>query len=202
MATQALGKSKLTLVDRIGAHLSLAPIARVVRRYDMPAVLDIGCGHRAHVLLALAPHIREGIGIDESVSDQAKTTPKLAFLEGPAEERLAELAHRSFDVVLLISVLEHLVDPVAALAMCHALLRPGGTLVVNVPNWQGKVFLELSAFRFKTTTADSIDDHKMYYGKRDLWPLLVRAGFRPSRIHMRTHKLGLNLFATAQKPAD
>ena len=37
----------------------------------------------------------------------------------------------------------------------------------------------------------------MYYGRRDLWPLLVGAGFRPSRIRLVYHKLGLNLLARA-----
>jgi len=44
-----------------------------------------------------------------------------------------------------------------------------------------------------------MDDHKMYYDKRDLWPLLVRAGFRPSRLRLSYHKFGLNLFAIAGK---
>ncbi len=44
-----------------------------------------------------------------------------------------------------------------------------------------------------------IDDHKMYYDKRDLWPMLVRAGFKPSQIRLRYHKFGLNLFAAARK---
>jgi hypothetical protein len=43
-----------------------------------------------------------------------------------------------------------------------------------------------------------MDDHKMYYDKRDLWPLLVRAGFRPSEIRLRYHKFWLNLFATVR----
>jgi hypothetical protein len=44
-----------------------------------------------------------------------------------------------------------------------------------------------------------IDDHKMYYDKRDLWPMLVRAGSKPSQIRLRSHKFGLNLFAAARK---
>jgi hypothetical protein len=44
-----------------------------------------------------------------------------------------------------------------------------------------------------------MDDHKMYYDKRDLWPLLVRAGFKPSRIKLRVSQIGLNLFAVASK---
>ena len=37
----------------------------------------------------------------------------------------------------------------------------------------------------------------MYYDKRDLWPLLVRSGFRPSNIRLKYHKFGLNLFGAA-----
>ena len=63
-------------------------------------------------------------------------------------------------------------------------------------------FLELSAFRLGLSTPESIDDHKTYYDKRDLWPLLVAAGFKPSQIDMRYHKLSLNLFAVCKKPAS
>jgi hypothetical protein len=37
----------------------------------------------------------------------------------------------------------------------------------------------------------------MYYDKRDLWPLFIRAGFKPSEVKLRYHKFGLNLFAVA-----
>ncbi len=77
------------------------------------------------------------------------------------------------------------------------MLAPGGVLIVNVPTWAGKTFLELSAFRLGLSPAGEMDDHRTYYGRRDLWPLLVRAGFRPSRIRLVYHKLGLNLFARA-----
>ena len=78
-------------------------------------------------------------------------------------------------------------------------MSAGGALLVNVPNWLGKQFLELSAFKLGLSPACEMDDHKMYYAKRDLWPLLVRAGFKPSCIRMRYHKFGLNLFAVATK---
>ena len=41
----------------------------------------------------------------------------------------------------------------------------------------------------------------MYYEKRDLWPLLVRGGFKPSQVQLEYHKFGLNLFAAARKDA-
>jgi SAM-dependent methyltransferase len=119
------------------------------------------------------------------------------FYEGTIEETLPGLGSGSFDAVLLISVLEHLRDPLAVLAAVRNLLRPGGRLLINVPTWRGKSLLEFSAFRLGLSPKVEMDDHKMYYDKRDLWPLLVQVGFRPSEILLRYHKFGLNLFATA-----
>ena len=102
---------------------------------------------------------------------------------------------------MIISVLEHLVNPRAAIQSAHRLLKPSGLLLINVPTWRGKRFLEFSAFRLGLSPKVEMDDHKMYYDKRDLWPFLVRSGFKPSQIRLRYHKFGLNLFAVAQEEA-
>jgi hypothetical protein len=47
-----------------------------------------------------------------------------------------------------------------------------------------------------------MDDHKMYYDPRDLWPLMVRAGFAPHAIRCFRHKFGLNTFAVATVSAS
>jgi len=44
-----------------------------------------------------------------------------------------ELAHYNFDTVTCINILEHTNDDVAALRRAHALLQPGGRIVVYVP---------------------------------------------------------------------
>ncbi len=193
----AYGESRLTVVDRFGVWLSRRPVERVVARYARPAVLDIGCGYEAMLLRGLRPRIEHGVGVDVRVSAAARAVEGLRFLESTAEAALDVLEPSSFDVVLLISVLEHLWAPAEALARCRSLLRPGGSLVVNVPTWLGKRALEFSAFRLGLSPAAEMDDHKMYYDPRDLWPLLTRAGFKPSAIRMRRHKFGLNLFAVA-----
>jgi SAM-dependent methyltransferase len=95
-------------------------------------------------------------------------------------------------------VLEHVSDAPELLRQVRRVLAPGGTALVNVPSWRGKWFLELSAFRLGLSPAAEMDDHKMYYDVRDLWPLLVAAGFRPSRIRCFPHKFGLNTFAVCQ----
>jgi len=95
-------------------------------------------------------------------------------------------------------VLEHVTDAPKLLREIRRLLAPGGVALVNVPSWRGKTYLELSAFRLGLSPAVEMDDHKMYYDVRDLWPLLVSAGFRPSRIKCFAHKFGLNTFAVCQ----
>ncbi len=63
-------------------------------------------------------------------------------------------------------------------------------------------FLEFAAFRLGVSPAEEMDDHKRYYDPRDLWPMLVAAGFRPSQIRCHRHKFGLNTFAVCRVPRE
>ncbi len=201
--TEAFGQKGLTLIDRFGVYLSRRAILRSLPRGTSLSVLDLGCGYRATLLRALLPSLTSGVGVDVRIHPEARECPRLSFLETTIEEALPQLEADRFDLVLLISVLEHLGEPLPVLQHCWRVLKPGGTLIVNVPTWRGKTFLEFSAFRLGTSPALEMDDHKMYYDIRDLWPLLVAAGFKPSRLRLTYQKFGLNLFGVAQKsPAN
>jgi SAM-dependent methyltransferase len=196
---ESFGQKKLTPVDRFGVWLSQRAIARELPARSDLEVLELGCGFRAAQLLALAPRLKRGVGVDFQIAPELERQDKFAFYEGAIEETLGRLASQTFDAVLLISVLEHLRDPLFVLEAVRRLLKPSGVLLINVPTWRGKRFLEFSAFRLGLSPKLEMDDHKMYYDKRDLWPLLVRAGFKPSLIKLRYHKFGLNLFAVARQ---
>ena len=200
--TESYGQYGVSWVDRFGVWLSQRAIRRWLPAGNQLRVLELGCGYRATQLMALCDRLKEGTGVDFKIAPELRAVPGFVFHEGPIEDTLPKLAAGAFDVVLLISVLEHLREPLAALAAAQRLLRPGGVLLVNVPTWRGKLFLEFSAFRLRQSPKVEMDDHKMYYDKRDLWPLLVRAGFRPSAIRLSYHKFGLNLFAAVTKSAD
>jgi SAM-dependent methyltransferase len=196
---QSYGQQGLSLADRLGVWLSQRAIRRHLPGRNNLEVLELGCGYRAAQLIALGPKLKRGIGVDFQIAPELHALEKFTFLEGTIEEALPKLESEKVDVVMLISVLEHLAEPASVVQAAWRLLRPSGLLLINVPTWSGKRFLEFSAFRLGLSPEVEMDDHKMYYGKRDLWPILVRSGFKPSQIRLRYHKFGLNLFAVAQK---
>jgi len=186
-------------MDRLRTWLVGITIRRSIPKHKPVAVLDLGCGYHATYLRALEARLSSGVGVDFHVSADCKTIPRLTFIEDSIESALPALPPEQFDVVLFISVLEHVWDPLAALENCYRVLRKDGVLILHVPTWYAKPILEFSAFRLGTSPACEMDDHKMYYGKRELWPLLVRAGFKPSGIKLAYQKLGMTLFGLVKK---
>lgn len=162
-------------------------------------MLDIGCGYDAWMLQKFYAWLSSGTAVDIAISENIKALSNITVYEQPVESVLPQLDQDYFNVVLMNSVLEHLEDPLFVLKECRRIMIKDGVLVINVPTWAGKSFLEMSAFTFKLSPAVEMDDHKMYFDQKDLWPLLVKAGFKPSLIKMKYHKLGLNLFSTCVK---
>lgn len=196
---ESFGQHRLTFVDRAGVWLSQRAIRRHLPRRNDLEVLELGCGYRAAQLVALESKLKRGVGVDFQIAPELRSRDRFTFYEGAIEQMLPKLESEAFDVVMLISVLEHLSEPQFIVESAWRLLKDSGLLLVNVPTWLGRYFLELSAFRLGFSPKVEIDDHRMYYNKRDLWPMLVRAGFKPSQIQLSYHKFGLNLFAAARK---
>ena len=190
----------LTLVDRFGVWLSGRQIRRHVRSFDGLTIADVGCGYEATFARRVLPSVERAVLLDVSLDPELKAAPKVEAIEGALPGTLAGVDDASVDVALCTSVLEHLWEPQQTLAEMRRILRPGGVCLVNVPSWRGKWFLELSAFRLGLSPADEMNDHKTYYDPRDLWPMLVQAGFRPQDIKVHRHKFGLNTFAACRVP--
>src|SRR6478736_5739487 len=94
-------------------------------------LLDLGCGPGT-ITVDLAARVAPGrvLGIDASanVIEQAR-----AGADGAAEFAVGDAYHLdlpdgAFDVVHAHQVLQHLTDPVAAVAEAHRVLRPGGII--------------------------------------------------------------------------
>lgn len=196
---KAFGTYKFSLIDKFGVWLSHRTINKHIKGRDNLHVLELGCGFMARNLFAIEKKCKKMVGVDFNISNQLNSNPKFTPIEASIDNALENLDGKRFDIIMIISVLEHLENPTAVLEICKKLLNPNGILLINVPTWLGKFFLEFSAFRIGLSPKEEMDDHKMYYNKRDLWPILVKSGFLPSMIKMNYHKFQLNLFASVKK---
>jgi len=192
---------KPTLVDRFGIWLSGRRIRAYAGNPSGKRIGDFGCGHDARIARSFLTSADHLVLVDLSVSPELKENPKVTAIEGELPDALRALPDASLDIILCNSVLEHLWAPLDAVTAFHRLLAPGGVALINVPSWRGKWFLEFSAFRLGLSPPEEMDDHKAYYDPRDLWPMLVRAGFLPHNITCFRHKFGLNTFAACRKGA-
>ena len=97
------------------------------------------------------------------------------------------LERAGYDIALFQHSLEHTIDPVADLRRAHSALRPGGLLLVSVPNfgsWQRR------AFRSNWYHLD-LPRHRVHFAGATLKRALTVAGFTGVRLHHSSSAVGL-----------
>jgi 2-polyprenyl-3-methyl-5-hydroxy-6-metoxy-1,4-benzoquinol methylase len=147
-------------------------------------VLDVGCssGYLARPLSERGDTI-VGIELDPEAAREAERFCE-RVLVGDVEMMELPLEPASFDVVLCGDVVEHLRDPVAALARLRPFLKPDGRLVLstpNVANWA--IRLSLLAGRWRYTDRGILDrSHTHLFTRATLREAIERAGYRDVRI--------------------
>lgn len=133
-------QSSMRFFDRLRVHLAwradrgveLSPL-EVARVRSAPSLCDVGCGSgQAMSAFKLAGY--DAVGIEPDPAARMLASRIGEVLEGTAEALPAAIAGRQFDIVLLSHVLEHCIDPAAALSNVKRLLAPGGTAIIEVPN--------------------------------------------------------------------
>jgi 2-polyprenyl-3-methyl-5-hydroxy-6-metoxy-1,4-benzoquinol methylase len=131
MSDEYHGRARTDVLD----HLTAVP-ARL---------LEIGCGSGATVAeLRRRGELAQAVGVElDGPSAQLARAQFDVVLEGAVESAPIEdhVAQGSLDMVLCLDVLEHLVDPWAQVRRLAPLLRPGGVLVVSLPNIRNGKFI-------------------------------------------------------------
>ena len=97
------------------------------------AVLDVGCGDGLFLRVARDAGWRVD-GIEFSPEGASRAAARLERPVAVGDLAMAPVLPGPFDVVTLWHVLEHLPEPRPMLAAAQRRLRPGGLLVVAVPN--------------------------------------------------------------------
>ena len=96
-------------------------------------VLDLGCAFGFGTRLLQTDFEAYGHDLSSDYIRRARgVAPRATFTHGPAHA--VPYPDGYFDAVLLLDVLEHVPDPAAVIQEIGRLLRPGGQLIVSVPN--------------------------------------------------------------------
>lgn len=142
-------------------------------------LLDVGCGSGTHSA-ACAGRAAVIDAFDYSDRNLAvarevcRGAGNIRLLKMDAQVRWA-LPDARYDVVLLLDILEHLVERGDVLAECRRVLKPGGRILLSVPNvatsWKRRL---KNAGIFHYTDRD----HKIEYTEASLREELERAGLQ------------------------
>lgn len=133
-----LGYGHLAIGDVTTRHrLSALLHAKRIRK-AFPAwigqgrLLDVGCASGKFLRQMAAVGWRpSGIESDAEAAEKARTTGAEVFVGDPVK---ATFPDGSFDLVTAFHSLEHMPDPLGALARMMGWLAPGGLAIVEVPN--------------------------------------------------------------------
>jgi 2-polyprenyl-3-methyl-5-hydroxy-6-metoxy-1,4-benzoquinol methylase len=85
----------------------------------------------------------------------------------------AELTSDSFDAVVMLHVIEHVPHPLGTLQEIFRILKPGGTLVIETPRYDGLMF---KLFKHRERSV-SCDGHIYFFTTETLRAMCRRAGF-------------------------
>jgi SAM-dependent methyltransferase len=145
-------------------------------------VLDVGTSNAAHLLQA-AKHCQSIVGVDYDAAQLQIAEGELRA-RGVGNARVfawditqpLPFADRTFDTILFLDVIEHLVPRVAVLREIHRLLTDDGQLLVSGPNSQTRWRATL---RRAGLFAYSDPDHKIEYTAEEFVAELRAGGFEP-----------------------
>ncbi|HEY9712710.1 MAG TPA: class I SAM-dependent methyltransferase, partial [Chroococcales cyanobacterium] len=119
------------------------------RRGKELTFLDVGCGNGRYLkMLQALGYDRDklyGVELSQQQVDRLNQEGYRAFY-GRIEEVSQRLPQQSFDLIVILQVLEHVDNPAAVVSTLAQLLRPGGLLIIETPNTES---LDLSLFKEK-----------------------------------------------------
>jgi methionine biosynthesis protein MetW len=140
------------LLDRLYSYRA----AQIERNREPGKVLDIGCG-RGLLLNKLRQQGWEPHGTELSEEAAAFAREEMGLPVTTQRLEDAHFADQEFDLVILWHVLEHARAPREMLKQAARILKPGGTLLVAVPNfgswearWSGPAWFHLDVPRHLT----------------------------------------------------
>jgi SAM-dependent methyltransferase len=142
-------------------------MASHVNRYPRGRLLDIGCFRGEFMEYIRAEHGWEVAGVE--FSERPPNYFGLDIFYGDIAD--APYSEESFDVVTLWAVLEHVYDPSRMLAQAHRFLKPGGVLIILVPNF--------NSIQARFMRQDDVPRHLTMFTRATLGRMLRNTSLEP-----------------------
>ena len=159
-------------------------------------VLDVGCG--TGVITAMFQQLRAvsivGIEPDAARAERAVARGLDAHEGFLTEEFIRQ--HGPFDYIVFADVLEHLANPAALVLLAKQGLKPGGSILISVPNvahWFVRVGLLWGRFDYQESGIMDAT-HLRWFTRRSIREFLERLGFEITALD-HTINIGLPDFA-------
>ena len=162
-----------TLMERLyerAKKINLANKLRLIERYNRGkgVLMDVGAGTGDFVRYA-QEHQWESYGVEPN--DQAR---ELAHQKGVSVYKsLSVQTEPAYDVITLWHVLEHIADLEQSVKEITAALKPGGCLILAVPNYRS-----LDAKHYKSHwAAFDVPRHLWHFSKESIRKLFLTRGY-------------------------
>ncbi|WP_206995091.1 class I SAM-dependent methyltransferase [Trinickia mobilis] len=155
-------------------------LGSVLRRLALPPkarVLEVGSGTGGNLEMLSEFGSVSGLEMDETALalTSRRTSGRFDIRAGRCPDDMP-FDGRQFDLICFFDCLEHISDDVGSLAHMHALLAPGGAIVVTVP-----------AYGWLWSAHDEFLHHYRRYSRASLVECAQVAGYRVDRItHFNT----------------
>ncbi len=183
----ALWTRRFSAVSRLIAHGSL---------------LDVGAGIGTFLDIARKNGFTvQGTEVSKKAKEITKNLYGINLLPGSLEEQ--NFSERSFDVITIWHVLEHVPYPLKTLQECHRILKSGGYLIIAVPNDDSLVhwLCEIRGMHFYQPLEIVEEIHMAHFSSKTLNKMLAAAGFDEKQStlddHLPVHTLKSRAYYTA-----
>jgi len=166
-----------TLLLKLNDWIATTRYKRILRLKKEGSILDIGCsdGHFLNKFDTRSWQIA-GVEINKNLAKIAQDRLKYASVYSSSIESFK--TQKSFDVITLWHVLEHLKNPIPVLKKIYKLLRKNGLLVIEVPNG-GSLHRKIFGPYWQLLLAP---EHLYFWSKIPLINVLETAGFKTVRV--------------------
>jgi 2-polyprenyl-3-methyl-5-hydroxy-6-metoxy-1,4-benzoquinol methylase len=125
------------------------------RRGPRPAVLDVGCG-QGSLAGEIAVRGYEVWGIEQSEFAATRAAKKIdRVIQADLTDGAAvatEIGSKKFDQIVFSDVLEHVYDPLSVLRSYLIYLKPGGQILISLPNvtnWHTRLAILFGRFNYQ-----------------------------------------------------